>query len=342
MGHGFGGDIRRVQRGIWLTGRVVETGSVVMKTVGGNRAGAVAAHRFLSHVDVTPEALLEDAVSLTATACAGIDVLAIQDTTEINFSGRDLGRVGLGPAGDGVALGFFLHPVVAVAQATGDVLGLADAAIWTRGTEKARDPKTRVFEDKEALRWRTGMEKSAASLSKARRLTVVGDRDSDAYAVFAGRPAGVELIVRAAQNRKLAEGGLMLEAARAMGALFCTEVTVTPRTLGEKPRTARLHLTAGQVSIARPLRYGAGGPATVNLNLVVAEERTDAVQRPLCWRLLTTWPIGTAEDVLAVVEAYRLRWRIEEVFRALKRDGLRFEETQVETAHRLSISPPSP
>ena len=335
MGYGFGGDIRRVQRGVWLTGRVVETGSVVMKTVGGNRAGAVAAHRFLSHVDVTPGAILEDAVALTAVACAGLDVLAIQDTTEINFSGRDLGRVGLGPAGDGVALGFFLHPVVAVEQVTGDVLGLADAAIWTRGTEKARDPKTRAFEDKEVLRWRTGMERSAACLGKARRLTVVGDRDSDAYAVFAGRPTGVELIVRAAQNRKLAEGGLMLEAAMAMEALVCTEVAVTPRTFGEKPRTARLHVTAGPVSIARPLRYGSDGPATVSLNLVVAEEAADVAQRPLCWRLLTTWPIDNAEDVLAVIKAYKLRWRIEEVFRALKRDGLRFEETQVETAHRL-------
>lgn len=357
MGHGYGGDIRRVHRGAWLMDRVVATGSVVMKTVGGNRAGAVAAHRFLSHADVSPEAILQEVVALTAQACKGMDVLAIQDTTEINFSGCDLGRVGLGPAGDGEALGFFVHPVVVVAQASGDVLGLADAAIWTRGPEKVADRKTRAFDDKEARRWLSGVEKSVACLGKARRVTVVGDRESDIYAVFACKPEGVDLLVRAAQNRTLAEGGLMFEAAGAFEAMVCTQVAITPRSPGEKPRTARLHVTAGPVSIARPTRYarydrtGADWPATVRLNLVVAEETAAPAEtapqtspskplpkplpKPLHWRLLTTWPIATAEDVLAVIDAYRQRWRIEEVFRALKRDGLKLEETQVETAHRL-------
>ena len=38
----------------------------------------------------------------------------VQYTTKINHSGRDADRQGLGPAGDGVAAGFFMHPVVAV------------------------------------------------------------------------------------------------------------------------------------------------------------------------------------------------------------------------------------
>ena len=36
-----------------------------------------------------------------------------------------------------------------------------------------------------------------------------------------------------------------------------------------------------------------------------------------------------------IVRLYRLRWRIEEVFRALKSDGMRLEETQVHEAGRL-------
>jgi hypothetical protein len=35
------------------------------------------------------------------------------------------------------------------------------------------------------------------------------------------------------------------------------------------------------------------------------------------------------------VRLYRLRWRIEEVFRALKSDGMRLEETQMHEAGRL-------
>ena len=50
---------------------------------------------------------------------------------------------------------------------------------------------------------------------------------------------------------------------------------------------------------------------------------------------MTTLPVENAEDALEIIRLYRLRWRIEEVFRVLKRDGLALEETQVEGARRL-------
>src|SRR4051812_39180075 len=57
------------------------------------------------------------------------------------------------------------------------------------------------------------------------------------------------------------------------------------------------------------------------------------------WRLLTTLPVvGEIDEFAAaheVVRLYRLRWRIEQVFRAMKSDGLRLEETQVTDAVRL-------
>ena len=60
MGFGFGGDIRLPQRRDWLLDRVVETGSIVMKRVGGGRAGEMAGHWFISHEDVTPHSILGD------------------------------------------------------------------------------------------------------------------------------------------------------------------------------------------------------------------------------------------------------------------------------------------
>ena len=55
----------------------------------------------------------------------------------------------------------------------------------------------------------------------------------------------------------------------------------------------------------------------------------------LLWRILTTLPVDTADDAQEVVRLYRLRWRIEEVFRALKKDGLALEDTQIQQAERL-------
>jgi hypothetical protein len=62
---------------------------------------------------MTTELILEASSVRTAAACAGRRVLAVQDTTEINFA-KWTGRRGLGPGGDGKTPGFFIHPVVAV------------------------------------------------------------------------------------------------------------------------------------------------------------------------------------------------------------------------------------
>jgi Transposase Tn5 dimerisation domain len=57
-------------------------------------------------------------------------------------------------------------------------------------------------------------------------------------------------------------------------------------------------------------------------------------QTPLTWRLLTTWPVETDDDVLALIEAYSLRWLIERFHFVLK-SGCRVEELQLDRESRL-------
>src|SRR5215467_5597639 len=65
------------------------------------RAGEMAAHRFLDSPYVTPQEILNTAAGRTAAACCGRRIVAAQDTTEINFSGRSRGRKGLGQQATG-------------------------------------------------------------------------------------------------------------------------------------------------------------------------------------------------------------------------------------------------
>jgi hypothetical protein len=153
---GFFGDVRREEAGAALFERVVETGSLVLRQVGGNRAGEISDHRFLDSRYVTPEEILKTAAERTASACAGRRIVAAQDTTEINFSGRSRGRQGLGPAGDGKTPGFFCHAMVAVDVETEAVLGLVHAHIWTRPIEQKAARRSRTIEDKESFRWIQG------------------------------------------------------------------------------------------------------------------------------------------------------------------------------------------
>jgi hypothetical protein len=53
------------------------------------------------------------------------------------------------------------------------------------------------------MRWLRGVERAAELLIGAASVVVVGDRENDIYSCFARRPAGADLIVRAAQDRAL-------------------------------------------------------------------------------------------------------------------------------------------
>jgi hypothetical protein len=311
-----------------------------MRRLSGGRAAEVAANRFLGSPAVTPDALLAGLSDRTRQACRGRYVVAAQDTTEINFSGADRGRHGLGLAGDGKSLGFFAHAVVAIDADDEAVMGIVGARIWTRGMDKATQRQRRHLEDKESERWLEGCQSAANVLEQAARVVVVGDRESDIYQIFTRKSPGIDLIVRARGNRKLADGGLLFETAALFAPIVGRNVKVAPhqpRLPGDKGRVAHVELSYGQVRIAKP-KTGRATPDAeqTTLNLVVAREvGAPGSAPPVLWRLLTTLPVETVDDAEEVIRLYRLRWRIEQVFRVLKRDGLALEETQTEGAARL-------
>jgi len=321
--------------GTTLIERVMETGSLVVRKLGRDRAGEIAIHRFLSAASVTCSEMVATLATRTAAACTGRRIVAAQDTTEINFAGREERRRGLGPAGDGMSAGFFIHPVIAIDSETEAVLGLLDARIWTRTDEFIAPPvRARTLEDKESIRWLDGAAQAGTHLSKAASVVVVADRESDIYAGFAWRPASVDLIVRAAQDRALHDGASLFAAAAGWPELARTEVLVAPSRTGVRGRIATVALRAGPVVICRP-RHGHDPSAPPQLTLTMVEAREvegDGDGQPLLWRLLTTLEVADAAGAADIVRLYRLRWRIEEIFRSLKADGMRLEDTQMQDA----------
>jgi hypothetical protein len=211
---GYFGDARRAAVGTELIERVTATGSLVIRKLGETRAGELAIHRFLSAPSVTCQEMLGTLAGRTLTAAAGRRIVVAQDTTAINFAGREANRHGLGPAGDGVSAGFFIPPLVAIDRETEAVLGLLDAPIWTRDDAiEAAPRRKRAIEDKESIRWLRGAEQAANLLADAASAVVVGDRENDIYSCFARRPAAVDLIVRAAQDRALVDHALLFASA---------------------------------------------------------------------------------------------------------------------------------
>ena len=331
------GDIRVARRADWLIDRVVAIGSLVLRRIGETRKGELAVGRFLSSPYVSVDRIVKTAAARTAIQCVGRRILAVHDTTEINFAGREKKRRGFGPAGDGKTPGFFIHPVIAVEVETEAVIGLVDAAIWTRTKQRSVARRNRCFEDKESARWLAGGEAAAAVLCEASSVTLVSDRESDIYPLFARKPERLDLIIRVAQNRNLIEGGKLFDAVSDAKPLGSTNVRVAPRGPGDKERIATIELRATTVRIARPKNNGVDDlPAMIELTLVEARE-VDApkAKTPILWRLLTTYMVTTAAQANEVVQLYRLRWRIEQTFRALKSDGLALEDSQVTAPQRM-------
>ena len=220
-------DVRLDKRGDWFVDRIVATHSLVLKTVGGDRAGEAAINRYLGHEAVTPDTILAPHVARTRAAVQGRRVVVAQDTTEVNFAGRARRRKDLGPGGDGVSPGFFSHPQIVVDVETEAVLGIAGCRALDASAGQGRRPaQAHARGQGEPALARSGADSAGSVLAGAAQIIVVGDRESDIYGLFAARPDTVDLVVRAAQDRALADGTCLKAAAAAWPVLARANVAV--------------------------------------------------------------------------------------------------------------------
>lgn len=262
---------------------------------------------------------LEEARSRTCAQVGGRHVLAIQDTTSLRV--------------DEKGIGLSCHPVLAVDAHDGAVLGLVETLFLDRRGGLKASRKTRDFADKDSRRWLDGAKSAEAlHLAGAACVTVVEDREGDIYECFALKPAGVEKLVRAAQDRLLADGGSLFSHADSLTEAGRMQVDL-PAIPGRKARSAELSVCFGAVRIARPTNRKAaqGLPDAVQVTLVVGRkidppENTE----PAYWLLLTTHRVNDIADARRIIGFYRRRWSIEQLFRTMKTKGFCVEALRQE------------
>ena len=294
-------------------------------------------NRFLGNPKVTTERVIESWSEGTAAAAEGRHVLAIQDTSEINFATTAERRRGLGEIGKGNGRGVLLHPMLAVDAENGICLGLVSGEVWTRKGRRTVSHDLRDLSDKESQRWIATALAARPLLAKAAMVTAIGDRESDIFALYANAAEKhFHVIARSMHDRKLADGTGLYAAGEAI-AVMDQRAIVLPARAQRAERTAQLELRFGAVKLARPQsKFLRNLPETLPLNYVdVREPDTQAGIEPLHWRLLTTHPVATAEEAWRIVKWYKQRWLIEQFFRVIKTKGFRLEDSQVATADRL-------
>jgi hypothetical protein len=291
----------------------------------------------LANEKVTLQALLAGWGEQTAIAAAGRHVLAIQDTSEIHLRTTAERRRGLGEIGKGVGRGLLLHAMLALDAESNACLGLVAGEIWTRQGRVAVPHEQRRPQEKESWRWISTAERAKEVLSAAATVTVIDDREGDIYAKWASvAEQRFHLLTRAMQDRVLADGTSMYETAASLPIAAVAPVQLLPR--AHRPaRQATLALRFGRMTLRRPKNPGLRDlPKTIELTLIeVAERDPPADAEPLHWYLLTTHAVSDPVSAWQIVNWYKKRWTIEQLFRILKTQGLQIEDSRVETADRL-------
>ena len=289
-----------------------------VRVVGGTRAGEIRVTRFLRNGKVSVEEIISHACSRTMELVSGRHILAIQDTTDLR--------------NDGAGRGIVAHPTIAVDREGGALLGLVHAdLIYRQGGLKAKR-RVRAFDDKQSRRWLDGARHAASLMAAgAASVTVVADRESDIYEVFARKPEEVELLVRASHDRCVVDGGRLFDCTQDLDEAGRVDLSL-PATPGRKARDITLSIRFCQVNLkradTRPVSPGL--PATIPVYLVEAKEVSPPRgMAPAHWRLLTTHQVTTMDDARTIIGFYRERWTIEQLFRVLKTKGFDIEAVRI-------------
>lgn len=303
----------------------------------GERALEVRFNRFLGNPKVTTAGIIESWSECTVAAVDGRHVLAIQDTSEINFATTPRRRRGLGEIGKGGGRGVLLHPLLAVDADHGTCLGLLGGEVWTRNGRRTVPHDRRELSDRESQRWIATALAAKPLLAKAATVTVIGDRESDIFALYASAAdESFHVLARSMHDRKLADDTGLYATIDEKTAVDRRPI-VLPARAGQPERVAILELRFAAIDIARPkTRFLRHLPASLPLTVVdVREPDAPAGTEPLHWRLLTSHKMTNAEQAWRIPDWYKRRWLSEQVFRVLKTQGLKLEDSQLATADRL-------
>jgi hypothetical protein len=301
-----------------------------------SRAKTKAAYRFLANEKTTMEEILEPHIKSSWGRLGEHDVvLAVQDTTSLNYSAHPATE-GLGPIANWLKnpLGLLVHDTMAFTT-EGTPLGLLDVQCWARDSSKfgkKHKRKQLSIEEKESNKWLKSFRRVAEAQKQCprTRLVSVGDRESDVYELFhlaLEDPEGPKLLVRAEQDRLLADGQEHLWSAVEAQPLAGVQDLQVPRRGKISARQARLEIRYARVLLNPPQGKKKYGSLQVWGILVQEVDAPEGIE-PLSWMLVTTIPVTSFAEAQEKIDWYTKRWCIEIYHRTLK-SGCKIEERQL-------------
>ena len=346
------GDPRRVRRLKEIAADLHAQPGASLPRACGDWAGTKAAYRLFENEACDPAAVLaahRDAALERARGEAV--VLAVQDTTSLNFSTHPQTR-GLGPISNNAekTIGLLLHTTLLLRE-DGQALGVLDAQVWARdpaafkaGPKGARNRKP--AQEKESRKWLASATASAqaAEALAGTHVINIGDREADSYELFlhhrqrrAQGAGSHELLIRCQHDRQMPHDHDRLFSHLQKQPVAARWSVQVPRRPGQKARVATLAIRFVEVRFAPPahqVKYRGQSEAITLWAISAQEENPAPGGEAICWRLLSTQPVADAAGAIEAVRRYSRRWQIE-LFHKILKSGCRAEERQLESAERI-------
>jgi hypothetical protein len=361
------GDLRRTKRLCLVAEDMQAAPAEGYPSMMGSEAALEGYYRLINNEAVEPQAIIEPHYQSTARRTTGRDrVLAMHDQTIFRFDLEDqqeaMGHISTGSPGF-----FGQYSMIVDAEALNDPLGLSCMSTLFREEESsypsdADKPGGQDYADQEDLEsewWLNHVEATDELIDDEVEVVHVMDSGADSYERYDKLDAQDHFfVVRKAYNRNARRPGsdqwskleTLLEESTTQAVreirLSRRSSARAPKSLKTHPprngRCARLGFSACPVEIKSP-RY-LDGRTELKLWAVRAREIDPPEgEEPVNWLLLTNLEVDDVDDILEVIDYYRARWRIEQLFKALK-TGCAFRERQLENRrailNALAISSP--
>jgi hypothetical protein len=266
-------------------------------------------------------------------------LLAIHDTTELDYTNHTSLEEDLGQIGNGHHRGYLAQNTLVVDPQFGVVVGLANQVLHVRAQVPKAETQAqkRGRQSRESRLWLTG----TACLPARREVVDVCDRGADTFEFLEHEThSGRTFVIRSAHNRSINIGHdpgtarvLLHDYARTLPTRGLYELAVEQKVIVKKPkrkgktrswirtkRLAQLSVSAAPVLLNAPSsKNGEHGNEPLPLWIVrVWEANTPAGEEPLEWLLLTNHPVESLESARLIKTWYEWRWTIEELHKAMK------------------------
>lgn len=337
------GDARRTERLVSVAARMSkQMGRSLAKSCQGDSAALLGSYRLLRNDEVKPEAIRAGGFAGVAQHAQDYALLlAIEDTTSVSYQHAVADELGItGNQKDAKRRGFQVHSVLLLDAVGETTMGLIEQAQWCRAPKdygKKHARKQRAYEDKESHKWEQASQRTAERLGATMVRTIsVCDRESDVYEYLDYKRRNAQrFVIRAKVDRRVVDGAQNLFSTLSHEAARLSRYTVNVvQRGGRKARQATVRLRSLRLTLQAPTG-SAGHRDPLTVNAILAEE-VDAPPNveALRWVLLTTEPVGSADEARQVVRYYELRWRIEDYHKAWK-SGVGVERQRFQSVANL-------